>query len=495
MADVTNLNQGGERLSPEVKQVKVSTVSRRGFLALVGSTSSLVLLAACGGSPPPAKPAEPTKPAAPPAAPAPAPAPGASPSASPVAGQAAPVAKPAGLPKLDGVSLSIVQWSSFVTAADEFFKKQIEDSFMKDTGAKVTIEYTDANNIQPKTAAAIQSGSGPDIIGFRENWAHLYQDALVDLTDITEELKKQYGDLYPGLDSYIKVNGKYLAYPHDQTNNAVHWRKSWFKEVGVEKFPTTFEELFAAGKKLKEKGHPLGQALGHSFGDPPTWCYSMLWAYGGQEVDAQGKVAINSPETIAALKAMKQGYADAFDETGTAWDDGGNNRSFLAEQISATNNGTSIWFSARKDKIPFFDDIALDLIPGGPKGQFLYGGPDTYAVMKYSKNAEAAKAFLRWTMMKENFQPWFEVNSSYVGGVSAKQDAEMPWDKFPATVQIVKQFGPKVRGIGYAGPPTQKASLSWSKFIVVDMFAKACSGETPEAAAAWAENELKQVYT
>jgi hypothetical protein len=30
---------------------------------------------------------------------------------------------------------------------------------------------------------------------------------------------------------------------------------------------------------------------------------------------------------------------------------------------------------------------------------------------------------------------------------------------------------------------------------VIDMFAKAIQGDSPEAAVAWAENELKQVYT
>jgi multiple sugar transport system substrate-binding protein len=220
-----------------------------------------------------------------------------------------------------------------------------------------------------------------------------------------------------------------------------------------------------------------------------------MWAYGGQEVDAQGKVAINSPETIAAVKAMKDNWAAAYDETGLAWDDTGNNRAFLAGAISATNNGASAWWVARKDKSAFFDDIGLDLMPSGPKGRFLFGGGDYYAIMKYSKNVDAAKAFIRWTMRDDVFMPWFELNGSYVGGVSEKHDAAAPWDKFPPITQVFKQFGPNVRTIGWGGPPSQKAGLAWSKYIVVDMFAKACQGESAEAAVAWAENELKQIYT
>jgi hypothetical protein len=130
-----------------IDQIRVSRrLTRRHFVQTSAGGASLLLLAACGGSTAPAKPTEAPKPAAPaPAAPA-APAPAAAPAASPAAAApgaapaapaaaASPAAKPAALPKLDGVSLSVVQWQSFIPVADPFFKKQIEDDFMKQTGA------------------------------------------------------------------------------------------------------------------------------------------------------------------------------------------------------------------------------------------------------------------------------------------------------------------------------------------------------------------------
>jgi multiple sugar transport system substrate-binding protein len=478
--------------------VRARSVRRRHFLALAAGSMALPLLAACGGATQPAapKPTEAAKPAAPAAPAKPTEAAAAKPADKPAA--AAPTQAPAAkstTPNLKGVTLSVLQWSSFIPDADPFFKKQIEEDFMKNTGAVVNIEFVNANDIQPKTAASIQGGQGPDIIGMRENWAHIYAESEVDVSDLAEALKQRVGEFYPGLDAHSKVNGKYLALPHDQGSNAVHWRKSWFKEAGADKYPATYDEWHEVGKKLKANGHPYGQALGHSFGDPPTWCYPLVWAYGGREVDEQGKVAINSPETIAAVKAMKDNWAAAYDETGLAWDDTGNNRAFLAEQISATNNGASIWWVAKKDQAPFFDDIGLDLMPSGPKGRFLFGGGDYYAIMKYSKNVEAAKEFLRWSMSDAVWMPWFELNGSYVGGVSVKHDAAAPWDKFPPIAQVFKEFGPNVRTIGWPGPPNEKAGLAWSKYILVDMFGKACQGDSPEAAVAWAENELKQAYT
>ena len=68
------------------------------------------------------------------------------------------------------------------------------------------------------------------------------------------------------------------------------------------------------------------------------------------------------------------------------------------------------------------------------------------------------------------------------------------WDKLPPTVKVFRDLGPIGRALGYPGPASQKAGLAWSKYIVVDMFAKAIQGESAESAVKWAETELKQVY-
>ena len=472
------------------------TLTRRGFLQTAVGTTGLWLLSACGGSTQPAAPKAETKPteAAKPAAttaPAAKPTEAVKPAAQPTA-QAAPAAK--GPVSLKGVSLSYLGWASFIPTADAFVKKQIEEGFMKETGATVSVEFVNANDIQPKMAASIQTGSGPDIVHIRDNWAHTYQQGLADVSDVVEEYKRQVGDFYPAIEANTRVEGKYLAMPHDNSGGVIHWRKSWFKDVGAERFPATIEEYHEVGKKLKANGRPFGQAFGHSFGDPPGWCYYMMWAYGGQEVDQSGKVAINSPETIAAVTAMKDFYKDAYDETGLSWDDGSNNRAFLAETISSTSNGSSIWFVAKNDNKPFFEDIGLDINPRGPKGQSLLVGTDHYVVPSYTRNLDAAKEFLRWLNKPENFIPRFEENQSYLAGVSEKHDASLPWDKFPPVVQVFREVGKYARTVGWPGPPNQKAGLAWSKYIVVDMFARAIQGESPEAAVKWAEGEMKAVY-
>jgi multiple sugar transport system substrate-binding protein len=442
-------------------------VSRRDFLKVAVGGTSMLLLAA----------------AAPPASPA---------AAMPAVPQAAPFS-----PKqinLTGTTLSFVQWASFIPGADDFLKKQIEDGFMKETGAIVNFEAVNANDIQPKASAAIQAGVGPDIYSFRDNWAHTYKESMADVSDVVADLKSQIGDFYAASEACTNVDGKYLAMPHDAGGGIVHWRKSMFAEVGATSYPQTYAELHAVGKALKDAGRPLGQAFGHSFGDPPGWCYSMMWGYGGQEVDASGKVAINSAATIAAVTDMAQAFKDCYDDTGLAWDDGSNNRAFLAETISSTLNGSSIWFVARNDNLPFFEDVGLDPVPAGPRGRYLLPGLTQYVIPSYSKNADAAKALLKWLMRPDVYTPRFLFNQSYIGGVSTRHDASLPWSNFPSTVQVFKDIGTYARTVGWPGPPSQRAGLAWSKYIVVDMFARAIQGESPAAAVAWAESELKSIY-
>jgi ABC-type glycerol-3-phosphate transport system substrate-binding protein len=120
----------------------------------------------------------------------------------------------------------------------------------KALGAEVVLETISANDLQPRITAAIQSGAGPDIFLFQDNWAQLYANAVVDVSDVASELAKAEGGFYDVFEPAAHVGGKWLAVPHSILGNAVSYRKSWLKEAG--------------------KGKPYGQTLGHTFGDAPT---------------------------------------------------------------------------------------------------------------------------------------------------------------------------------------------------------------------------------
>ena len=138
-----------------------------------------------------------------------------------------------------------------------------------------------------------------------------------------------------------------MGMPWAVIGGMIAYRKSWFDEVGATKFPDTWESYREVAKKLKAKGRPFGQTLGHTFGDAPGFTYPYLWSWGGKEVEADGKtVVINSKATVDSVKFMQGLWKDGMDEGGLAWDDTNNNRAFLSQTISATLNGASIYIES-----------------------------------------------------------------------------------------------------------------------------------------------------
>ena len=398
------------------------------------------------------------------------------------------------LPRLAGTKLTVLQGQSFNADSDQFFRRQIEDDLIRKTGAEVTVEFVAPADLPPRIAAAIQSGAGPDLLQLPNNWAHIYQDALVDLSDVATDVKQATGDYYPALEAATNVNRKYLAVPHDFVGSFMHWRKAWFKMAGADTWPASLNDLIAVGRQLKASGRPLGQALDHTSGDPPSWCYPLLWAYGGQERDTNGNLAINSAATIAAVRMMRDAWKNAFDETGLTWDDTSGSRSFLAGNIAATLNKPSTWWSAHRYGSPFLDDIGLDLVPAGPSGRFLWVQANSYAVMHYSPSVEAAKAFIRWSMTGEVWSPWFDQANGYYGAVGPLQDDTPSWERLPPVARALKGAGRFSRAPGSPGPYDARAGLALSRYIIVDMFNRAVQGEAAETAVAWAENELQRIY-
>src|SRR5436305_1820405 len=61
-------------------------------------------------------------------------------------------------------------------------------------------------------------------------------------------------------------------------------------------------------KKLKDAGKPCGFALGNAVGDGNGFADWLMWSHNAALLDEEGNVTINSKETIAALKFVKELY-------------------------------------------------------------------------------------------------------------------------------------------------------------------------------------------
>jgi multiple sugar transport system substrate-binding protein len=401
-----------------------------------------------------------------------------------------------------GTSIHWLRWNDFVPASDEVLRKEIIPAGEKALGIKLTLETINGNDIQARTTSAIQSGTEPDVICGLNNWPQLYADSVVDVSDLCEEISRAQDGFYKESTVVANNGKKWIAVPWCVLGALVAYRKSWFDEVGQTKFPETWEEYREVGKKLKAKGQPIGQTLGHTFGDAPTFSYAYLWSWGGKEVEADGKtVVLNTKPTVDSVKFMTAFWKEAHDEGGLAWDDTNNNRAFLSGTISATLNGASIYLLAKSKPetyltekgTPLWQDILHAPLPKGAAGQFGYHLPMSNMLMEYSKNQKAAKDFLRWVTSKEIYQKWFNSQQGYSVGATTFWEKDPLWDKDPKMLpfRVAARAG---QFPGYAGPADAKAAEVLSKYLITDMYAKAVQGMAAEDAAKWAHEEIVKVH-
>ncbi len=397
-----------------------------------------------------------------------------------------------------GARIVYTQWNSFVPAADAEVKRQAAE-FGDKFGVEVVVQTITQDDLIAKTPAYVQANDGPDIISMQYAWPHLYEAACLDVTNEVNLLKQKLGAIHPVNDAFCKVNGVYRAVPYAIVPNAFTYRTDYFDRAGVSGFPKTWEDTLSAATKLKSAtGKPMAQTVGHAYGDSLTMWNPVLWGFGGKETDEKGKVAINSKETLAAidwaLRAKQAGWVFH-----PEWLDPDNNQAYHSDNISATLNGASIWIKER-DINHHFDKVTDNaIVPSGPKGYFTMNLIFNQAVMKWTKEAETAKAFVLYQMDKDSYNKWLQAAGGYdVGPFDAVKDHPVfqqdPKLKAFHDVTYDASGKPVGKWPGWPAPPSKKTSQAQNQYIVADMFAKALNGTDPKAAVAEAEDRLKNIW-
>jgi multiple sugar transport system substrate-binding protein len=391
-------------------------------------------------------------------------------------------------------SITMMHESSFIKAYDEYFQKKIIPAYEKAAGVKVVYEIVSVGSTLTRNTTAAETGSGPDLTLMALNWPFLFDDKLVDVSDIAEEAGKANGGWHDAAKELAIVNGKWKAVPFGNIGQLMNYRIDWFKAVGYDKFPDTWDELLEAGAKLKKKGQPFGMELGHGFGDNHGWLYPLLWSYGGAEVLPDGKtIVIDSDETARAVDFCRKFYQATMQEDVLGWTDPSNNKAWMSEQISCTNNAESILYVAKRD----FPDIAQvtgqAMNPQGPKGRFHILNPWSHSIFTHSKDLQASKDFLRWLMKPENISGWYDAAESYYAPFLHAYDNAPLWTREPRNLPYRESLATS-RPLGWPAPAGRQQSESVAKYVVVDMFAQACAGKSTKDVIADAKSKLQQIY-
>jgi len=394
---------------------------------------------------------------------------------------------------LGAAKINILTWSNTLKAMDDTLR-ELAKEYTKARGVEISFEFIHMNDLPAKTAAAVESGAGPDIINLWSDGPHLYAKALADVGDLTGSLGKELKG-WTEIAKDIAIVGKnWKAVPWGIIPIALTYREDWLKEVGYATFPDTWDELLVAAKRLKEKGHPVGFSLGRAIGDANQFHYPLLWAFGGAEAKKDGKtVAINSPETAKAVDYRRKLHQDGETDDVYAWDDAANNRAFLAGAVSITVNAASIYWAAKKDAPHLRGVTNHYLFPKGPAGRFGYSTALSLGIFKFSKVQKEAKEFLKWLMEPKRYSAWIGVGEGMMAGLLNYYEDDPVWKKDPK-LEKVRQIPKYVRMPGYPAPPSRPAAEAMIKYVIVNMFARACKGMSTAETIKIAESELKEIY-
>ncbi|WP_043931470.1 ABC transporter substrate-binding protein [Bacillus sp. EB01] len=207
-------------------------------------------------------------------------------------------------------------------------------------------------------------------------------------------------DYFPATVQAGKFGGKQWAMPKYMDAGLLYYRKDI-----VQTPPKTWDELIAAAKDGQGKeGTKFGFVLqANQYEGLVVNAMEFIASYGGQVIDENNKVVIDSPESIKGLTKMVEVVNTGitpnniltFTETETE-------TAFIEGQTALARNWPYMYRSAAdKERSKVLDKVGFALLPAGDKGSASTLGGYMTMINRYTDEPEAAWEFVKWMTGKE----------------------------------------------------------------------------------------------
>jgi multiple sugar transport system substrate-binding protein len=317
------------------------------------------------------------------------------------------------------------------------------------TGVKIDLSQYAVQDMIPKSVAALDSGTPPDIaysdtydVQVAGKWA--FDGKLEDISDVLEPMKDRFAPVTISTAFLYNDKTKKKAYYgfalKQQTLHIQYW-KDMLAEAGIKEneIPGTWKEYWnfwcdkaqpayrkATGKRVYGIGNPMGVDSTDSFQSFLSW----VDAYNVKLVDDNGKLLVDDPKVKEGLVNALRDYTDIYTKgcsppSSTTWKDPDNNVAFHNKTTIMTHNYTisiaAKWLDdANNEQLnaeqraagrKAYDDlIATAGFPKKPDGS-----PMVYrtavkvgVIFEQSKNKARARDFLKFLLEEENLRPYVE---------------------------------------------------------------------------------------
>lgn len=273
-------------------------------------------------------------------------------------------------------------------------------------GIKVEIQEIPWSAAYDKLLTAIAGGTLPDVAQMGTTWMGtfgvlgVFEDLRPYLakSDLSEE------DFFEGSWNTVVVNGKVLGIPWYVDVRVMFYRTDILKEVGYDRAPQTWEELYDAAKKLAARGEgKYGLSLLYTgiFGNE---FMPFVWQAGGKIFDEKGNVRVTDPEFIEAIEYYAKFFWEGLAPMGG---------SDLFQDFA--NGNVPIFFSGPW-MVKMLDEVtpqikgkwSVALMPKKVTRTSFVGGCN-WIIFTSSKNKDLAWQFIEFMSKPENQLEWYKI--------------------------------------------------------------------------------------
>ncbi|GEC03197.1 sugar ABC transporter substrate-binding protein [Streptomyces spinoverrucosus] len=203
---------------------------------------------------------------------------------------------------------TLTYWASNQGASIEVDKKVLQpelDKFEKQTGIKVELEVVPWSDLLNRILTATTSGQGPDVLNIGNTWSASLQ-ATGALLPWDEKNFEKIGSRDRFVDSALGSTGAQgqdpAAVPLYSMAYALYYNKKILADAGVTEPPATWDELVAAGEKIKADGKQVLGAEGANLAENIHHVYVFAQQHGADFFTADGKPDFTSEGAVAAVK-------------------------------------------------------------------------------------------------------------------------------------------------------------------------------------------------
>ncbi len=369
----------------------------------------------------------------------------------------------------------------FYKSEDEALFEAIK-KFETKTGVKVELSQYPVQDMIPKTVAALDAGTPPDVAyadvyDFQVAGKWAFDGKLEDISDIIVPIKDKF--LKNTIETTYLYNDKtkkkaYYAFPLKQQTMHIQYWKDMLAEAGFKEsdIPTAWKAYWdfwcdkvqpAHRSKTGKRTYAIGQPMGVDSSDSFYSFLTFMDAYNVKLVDDDGKLLVDDPKVRAGLINALRDYTSirargCTPPSSTSWKDPDNNVSFHNKTILLTHNATisiaAKWLDDSKNetltteqraqaKKNYDELIATAGFPNKPDGsKFVYRAAVKVGVIfEGSKNKKRAKEFVTFMMQDENLQPYVEGSLGRWFPVTKSGTQSAFWQADPHRKAVFNQFG------------------------------------------------------